>query len=113
MASTVRGAAILKFGTVTLATYVVQASDLDKTMESAEIQDEDGQYITEIEKYGMIDNLSLTLVPLSTGVEPALGSSVTFNGIIYSVKGFTRTNNIKQPEMWKLILRRLIGITYT
>jgi len=113
MASTVRGAALLKFGTITLATYVVQAQDLDKKMASFEVYDEDGQGLTEIENFELIQTLSLTVIPLATAVEPALASSITFNGIIYTLKELKRVNNIKQVEMWTLTLRRITGITYT
>jgi hypothetical protein len=113
MASTQRGSAVLKFGTIALPTYVVQATDLDKTMESVEVQDEDGQFLTEVETFGLQDGLQLTLIPLSAATEPALGTTITYNLIKYSLKQFKRVNNNKQVEMWTLTLRRLIGITYT
>lgn len=113
MAATTRGTALLKWGTYTLTTYVVKVCSIGKQGESYEVQDEDGQFLSEVEKYGLQDLVELQVIPLSTATEPAIGDTITYNTIKYSLKDLKKVNNIGQPEMWTLQLRRLIGITYT
>ena len=112
MATTTRGTAILKFGTYTLATYVVGDGDISQSGQKFVLDDESGQNITHISNFGLEGVVTLTLVPLAAATLPAVDTVVSYNGQAGVVQASSKSSSKRQPETWKLTIDFIPGITY-
>lgn len=103
MAQTVRGTAILKWGTNTLTGYIVADEEIEKTSESFQIENEIGDVVTDITSFGLKDTKTYNFVPLSAATLPTPGAIFTGpsseKAIIRSIRVIRQR---KMPEMWRL-----------
>ena len=112
MATTTRGTAILKFGTYTVATHIVNEGEISLSGQKVVIDDESGQNVTHISNFGLEGTISVTLIPLAAAALPAIDSSITYNGQAGVVVSSSKTTSKRQPETWKLTIDFIPGITY-
>jgi hypothetical protein len=103
MAQTVRGAAILKWGTYTLTGYVVADEELEYSVESFQIEDEIGDIITDITDFGKKKAKTYNFVPKSTATLPEAGAVFTGpNSEKAIIRNIRVIRQRKMPEMWRL-----------
>jgi len=103
MPSTIRGQAILKFGTNTLSGYIVADEEIEKVDENFQIENEAGDVVTDIAGFGQRTTATYNFLPLSTAVEPTPGAVLTGpGGLRVVVRTVRRIRARKMPEMWRL-----------
>lgn len=114
MATTTRGTAILKFGTYTVAGYIVNDGEISITGQKVLIDDETGQNVTHISDFGLEGTITLNFIPLSaTTTPPANDAVITYNSRTAVVSNVTRVTAKRQPEIWRITADFLPAITYT
>ena len=114
MSSTNRGVAILKFGTYTIATRIVNDSDTSITSEKLIIDDEDGQNVNHIANFGIMGQHTINVIPLATAVtKPVIDSIITYNGQAGALLSFSEVAAKRQPLIWRLVIDFIPGVTYT
>lgn len=103
MSETIRGQAILKWGTYTLTGYVVADEEIEKSAESFQIENEIGDVVTDITSFGLKDSKVYNFIPKSTATLPTPGAIFTGpnseKAIIRSIRVIRQR---KMPEMWRL-----------
>lgn len=81
MAATIKGIQPLKFGTTTITGYIVEEFGDDSKTEELVIDDENGDVCTQITGFGLKEEVTLSVIPLSATTGPAVNTV-----IIYSAK---------------------------
>lgn len=103
MAQTVRGQAILKWGTYTVTGFVVADEEIEYATESFQIENEIGDVVTDITTFGKKDTKTYNFIPKDTASLPTAGAIFTGpnseKAIIRSVRVIRQR---KMPEMWRL-----------
>lgn len=66
MALKIRGIQPLNWGTQKATGYVTESTGADMTGTDAQIEDEDGEFITDISGIGIKEDLQIDVIPLST-----------------------------------------------
>jgi hypothetical protein len=103
MAATIRGEAILKWGTSTLAGYIVADEEIERSTESFQIENEIGDVVTDITSFGKKTGTTYNFLPKSTATEPEPGAILTGpNGLKSIIRSVRRIRSRKMPEMWRL-----------
>jgi hypothetical protein len=103
MAATIRGDAILKWGTFTLAGYIVADEEVDNNVESFQIEDEIGDVVTDITTFGEKTDATFNFVPLAAATPPSAGAVLTGpNSLKVIVRSIRRVRSRKMPEMWRI-----------
>lgn len=118
MASVNAGTAILKFGTTTVAGYVIETVSENTTSESIQIQDEDGQYIADIHSFGEMTDVTISVIPLESTTAPSIGDTFTYTSETFgskkiTVKSIDVSSNHKDITRWTINGQRFPGITLT
>jgi hypothetical protein len=112
MAATIRGDAILKWGTYTLSGYIVADEEVETSTESFQIEDEEGQVATDITDFGEKTSATYNFVPLTATTLPEAGAVLTGpNSLKVIVRSVRRVRSRKMPEMWRLTGEAYPGIT--
>jgi hypothetical protein len=103
MAATIRGDAILKWGTYTLSGYIVADEEVESSTESFQIEDEIGDVVTDITTFGEKTSATFNFVPLSATTPPAPGAILVGpNSLRVIVRSLRRIRSRKMPEMWRI-----------
>jgi hypothetical protein len=103
MAVTIRGTAILKWGTFTLTGYIVTDEELALEVGSFQIEDELGDIVTDITDFGKSTEATYNFIPLSAATQPEPGAVLTGpNSLKVIVRSVRRIRARKMPEMWRL-----------
>lgn len=113
MATTVRGTAILKWGTYTLAGYIVNESEITNEGGTEMLDNEDGQFVTHFTNFALKETASVVFVPLTGTAAPTVDALLTYNGIARPVISWSRVNNKRGVEIWRLQFERIPGVTYS
>lgn len=119
MPVTVRGQALLQFGTTTIVgiQVVVTGRQKEKTVESYQLQDEIGKIITDVTSNGTDGAMGYKVtnrynfIPFSGAAEPDAGAVFTGasgeKGILRTVR---RIEQQKMPVMWELECEAFPGV---
>jgi len=118
MASVEDGVSLLAFGTVSVSGYVIENVSEPTTSESVSIQDEDGQYITDINNFGIMTSVSLSVIPKSGTAAPGIGDTFTYTSQTHgsqkiTIKEITCTSVNKDVTRWDIKGDRFPDITIT
>ena len=104
MATTVRGTAILKWGTYALTGFLVNEANLTKSGGETFLDNEDGQNVTQITNYDIKKGGTVLFIPLSGATIPALDSTLTYNGDTFVVTHIEEIHAKRQVVTWRLTL---------
>ena len=104
MAETERGIALLKFGTTTVAGYIVENRDISIEGENLEIENEIGDVVTDISGFGIRKKKSVKLIPKASGsAQPTPGAVIEIgDSEKMVVKTFKTSNARKDVERWDI-----------
>lgn len=103
MAATIRGDAILKWGTFTLSGYIVADEEVELSAESFQIEDEIGDIVTDVTDFGEKTVATYNFLPLNATVQPEAGAVLTGpNSLKVIVRSIRRVRSRKMPEMWRI-----------
>ena len=112
MAATIRGVALLQFGTKTLTGYVVTDEELEATAESFQLEDEIGDIVTDVTDFGKKDIKTYNFVPKAAATPPAAGAIFTGpDSEKMIVRSIRRIRQRKMPEMWRITGEAFPAIT--
>lgn len=113
MATTTRGTAILKFGTYTIASRIVNDSDTSRTGEKVIVDDETGQNVTHISNFGLEGQHTITVIPLAASTLPTIDTVISYNGQAGVLQSINVVNVKRGVEAWRMVIDFIPGITYT
>lgn len=114
MAATIRGDAILKWGTFVLSGYIVADEEVEYTAESFQIEDEIGDIVTDITDFGKKLSGTYNFIPLASTTRPEAGAILTGpNSLKVIVRSVRVIRSRKMPEMWRLTGEAYPEITLT
>ena len=113
MATTTRGVAVYKFGTYTVAGFIVNEGTVRKQGEEYILDNEDGQNVTQFTNFGLKNSLTLLFIPLSGTAIIAVDGVVTYNGVSGAVTSEERVTVKRQPEAWRITVSGIPGISYS
>lgn len=104
MATTVRGTAILKWGTYAVTGYLVNEANITNSGGETFIDNEDGQNVTQITNYDIKHQGTVLFIPLSGTSIPAIDSTLTYNGVTFVVTHIEEIHAKRQVLTWRLTL---------
>ena len=101
--ATIRGIQIKKWGTNILTGYIVAEEELVENGGYFPIEDEVGNFVTDVSKYGKSTEITLNVIPISTQVKPLTGDVFTCpDGMKIIIRSLQIMRSRKNPEMWKI-----------
>ena len=113
MATTSRGVAIYKFGTYTVAGYIVNEATIRKQGDEYILDNEDGQNVSHFTNFGLKDSCTLLFIPLSGTAILAVDGTITYNSVAGAVTSVERVTVKRQPESWRVTTSGVPGISYS
>ena len=109
MSATIRGIQIKFWGTNTLTGYIVAEEELVDNGGYFPIEDEVGNFVTDVASFGQSTEVTLNVIPISTVSKPISGAVFTCpDGTKIIIRSLQTMRSRKNPEMWKVS-----GINYT
>lgn len=109
--ATIRGIQPLSFGTVVTTGFVTESMGEDDSGGQVLIEDEGGDFCTEITGFGLKTDVTLEVIPKSTATKPAQGEIFTYGAKKITVLGVNAKRVKKDVEKWTIKGDRLPNVS--
>lgn len=113
MSTTSRGVAIYKFGTYTVAGFIVNEASVRKEGDQYVLDDEDGQNVSHFTNFGLKNGLNLLFIPLSATARLVIDGTITYHAVAGAITAIEEVTVKRQPEAWRITVSGIPGVSYS
>lgn len=101
----------LSWGTVTLTGYVVESADEASSTGEHLIEDEIGDTVTQITKFGLKDEVTIEVIPATAIAPPVPGDVFTYDGKKLTILTIAKKRVKKDVQKWTITGNRFPGVS--